>query len=53
MRPIDDRMPGVLDKTAVGRWLNGEAGIELLRPAAEDRLRMWQVSRRVNKDRDW
>jgi putative SOS response-associated peptidase YedK len=25
------------------------AGAELLRPAAEDRLRMWPVSRRVNK----
>jgi putative SOS response-associated peptidase YedK len=26
-----------------------EAGTELLKPAAEDRLRMWPVSRRVNK----
>jgi putative SOS response-associated peptidase YedK len=46
-RPIHDRMPVVLDKADIG--LNGEAGIELLRPAAEDRLRMWPVSRRVNK----
>jgi len=29
--------------------LNGEAGIELLKPAGEERLRMWPVSRRVNK----
>jgi hypothetical protein len=29
--------------------LNGNASIELLKPAAEDRLRMWPVLRRVNK----
>ena len=48
-RPIHDRMPVVLDKADIGAWLKGEAGTELLRPAAEDRLRMWAVSRRVNK----
>jgi putative SOS response-associated peptidase YedK len=48
-RAIHDRMPVVLDKADIGPWLNGEAGTELLRPAAEDRLRMWPVSRRVNK----
>jgi len=48
-RPIHDRMPVVLDKADIGRWLSGEAGTELLKPAAEDRLRMWPVSRRVNK----
>jgi putative SOS response-associated peptidase YedK len=44
---IHDRMPVVLDKADIGRWLSGEGGTELLRPAAEDRLRMWPVSRRV------
>jgi putative SOS response-associated peptidase YedK len=48
-RPIHDRMPVVLDKAALGRWLSGEGGTELLKPAAEGRLRMWPVSRRVNK----
>jgi putative SOS response-associated peptidase YedK len=48
-RAIHDRMPVVLDKPNIGPWLSGEAGTELLRPAAEDRLRMWPVSRRVNK----
>jgi len=48
-RPVHDRMPVVLDNADIGPWLNGAAGIELLRPAAEDRLRMWPVSRRVNK----
>ena len=48
-RPIHDRMPVVLDKADIRPWLSGAAGTELLRPAAEDRLRMWPVSRRVNK----
>jgi hypothetical protein len=33
----------------IGSWLNGMAGAELLRPAADDRLRVWPVSRRANK----
>jgi hypothetical protein len=35
----------VLDRADIGAWLSGAAGV----PAAEDRLRMWPVSRRVNK----
>jgi putative SOS response-associated peptidase YedK len=35
--------------TDIERWLSGEAGTELFKPSAEDRLRMWPVSRRVNK----
>ena len=30
-------------------WLTGKAGVELLRPAPDDLLRMWPVSKRVNK----
>ena len=48
-RSIHDRMPAVLDKADIRSWLSGEASTELLRPAAEDRLRMWPVFRRVNK----
>jgi len=48
-RPIHDRMPVVLDRADIGRWLSGEAGTELLKPAGKNRLRMWPVSRRVNK----
>jgi putative SOS response-associated peptidase YedK len=48
-RPIHDRMQVVLGKADIPLWLRGEAGTELLRPASEDRLRMWPVSRRVNK----
>jgi putative SOS response-associated peptidase YedK len=47
--PIHNRMPVVLDDADVRSWLNGTGGTELLRPAGEDRLRMWPVSRRVNK----
>jgi putative SOS response-associated peptidase YedK len=39
----------VLDRADIRPWLSGEAGAELLRPTAEDRLRTWPVSRRVNK----
>jgi len=42
-------MPVVLDDVDVRPWLNGTVGAEVLRPAAEDRLRMWPVSRRVDK----
>jgi hypothetical protein len=48
-RPIHDWMPVILDTRDFSPWLNGAAGAELLRPAADDRLRMWPVSRRINK----
>jgi putative SOS response-associated peptidase YedK len=48
-RPIHDRMPVLLDKADFGPWLTGAAGAEILKSAAEDRVRMWPVSRRVNK----
>ena len=48
-RPIHHRMPVLLDKADIESWLNGTGGTELLRPAADDRLRIWPVSRRVNK----
>jgi putative SOS response-associated peptidase YedK len=48
-RPIHDRMPALLEPTDVAGWLGGAGGTALLQPAAEDRLRMWPVSRRVNR----
>src|SRR6266436_3291065 len=36
-------MPVVLDKADIGPWLKGEAGTGLLKPAADNRLRMWPV----------
>jgi putative SOS response-associated peptidase YedK len=48
-RAIHDRMPVILAPADFAAWLRGGAGTALLRPAAEDRLRMWPVSRRVNR----
>src|SRR6266700_355893 len=46
---IHDRMPVLLDRESADAWLSGEAGLGLLKPAPDDALRMWPVSRRVNK----
>jgi hypothetical protein len=32
-------------------WLTGKAGLELLKPAAENVLQKWPVSKRVNSSR--
>jgi hypothetical protein len=32
-------------------WLSGAAGLELLKPAADDVLQRWPVSMRVNSSR--
>jgi len=48
-RPIHDRMPVILAKADFAAWLGGTGGTELLQSAADDTLRMWPVSRRVNK----
>jgi putative SOS response-associated peptidase YedK len=47
-RPIHDRMPVLLGRQDNEAWLTGKAGVELLRPAPNDLLRMWPVSTRVN-----
>jgi len=49
VRAIHDRMPVILEPQNFGSWLSGEEGTELLRPAPEDALRMWPVSKRVSK----
>jgi hypothetical protein len=38
----------VLDHSDHDAWLTGKVGVELLRPAPNDLLRMWPVSKRVN-----
>jgi len=48
-RAIHGRMPAVLAEPDVDAWLAGAAGPELLRPAPSDSLRLWPVSRRVNR----
>ena len=47
-RRIDDRMPVLLGRQDQGAWLTGKAGVEVLRPAPNDCLRMSPVSKRVN-----
>jgi len=42
-------MPVLLAEADFDRWLSGEAGTEVLKPARESALREWTVSRRVNK----
>ncbi len=42
-------MPVLLREADFGTWLSGEAGPEVLRPAAESALREWTVDRRVNR----
>ncbi len=49
MAPYHDRMPVLIGEGEVEAWLRGEAGAEVLRPAAEALLQEWAVSRRVNR----
>ena len=53
MSRIHDRMPVILDPNAWSTWLGEEPGdvAALLRPASEDLLRSWPVSRDVNSPR--
>lgn len=48
-RAIHDRMPVLLAEKDFEPWLSGAAGVELCGPAPDDVLRMWPVSKRVNK----
>jgi putative SOS response-associated peptidase YedK len=46
-----DRMPVLLDEIDFKPRLSGKGGLELLKPAAEDLLQKWPVSKRVNSSR--
>jgi putative SOS response-associated peptidase YedK len=48
---VHDRMPVLLNEKDYEPWLSGQAGLELLKPAAEDYLQRWPVSKRVNSSR--
>jgi SOS response associated peptidase (SRAP) len=53
---VHDRMPVILEADQFEPWLLGGAGVELLKPAANDVLQRWPVSKRVNSSRasdDW
>jgi hypothetical protein len=50
LRPIHHRMPVIIDATEVEIWLGDDANAAaaLMRPAPDDVLRAWPVSRAVN-----
>ena len=48
---MHDRMPVILEEKDFEHWLSGEVGMELLKPAANDVLQRWPVSKRVNSSR--
>ncbi len=49
MTQYHDRMPILLEPKDFDRWLDGSMKKDELRPAAEEALREWRVSKRVNK----
>jgi putative SOS response-associated peptidase YedK len=48
---VHDRMPVVLEQAQFTPWLENEAGLEILKPAAEDVLQRCSVSKRVNSSK--
>jgi putative SOS response-associated peptidase YedK len=48
---VHDRMPVLLQPEQFERWLSGEMGVDELRPAPNDYLQRWPVSRRVNSSK--
>jgi putative SOS response-associated peptidase YedK len=48
---IHDRMPVFLTEEQFAPWLSGEAGAGILKPAANDYLQRWPVSKRVNSSK--
>jgi putative SOS response-associated peptidase YedK len=44
-------MPVLLADKDFEPWLSGEAGLEVLKPAPDDLLQRWPVSKRVNSSR--
>jgi putative SOS response-associated peptidase YedK len=48
---VHDRMPVLLADRDFEPWLSGSAGLELLKPAPDDLLQSWPVSKRVNSSR--
>ena len=44
---VHDRMPMFLTGEQFAPWLSGQAGVEYLKPAPNDYLQRWPVSKRV------
>jgi putative SOS response-associated peptidase YedK len=48
---VHDRMPVLLTAEQFAPWLSGDVGTELLKPAPDDYLQRWPVSKRVNSSK--
>ena len=48
---VHDPMPALLSEKQFESWLSGEASVEYLKPASNDVLQKWPVSKRVNSSR--
>jgi putative SOS response-associated peptidase YedK len=48
---VHDRMPVLLMPERFDAWLSGETGADQLKPAPNDYLQRWPVSRRVNSSK--
>ena len=48
---IPDRMPVFLREEQFAPWLSGEAGAGILKPAPNDYLQRWPVSKRINSSK--
>ncbi len=48
---VHDRMPVLLQPQQFDHWLSGDMGVEELKPAANDTLQRWPVSKRVNSSK--
>jgi len=48
---VHDRMPVLLTEKDHEPWLSGAGGVELLKPATDDFLQKWPVSKRVNSSK--
>ncbi len=51
LKSLHDRMPVLLTEQEFEPWLGGTTGLELLKPAPDDLLQRWPVSKRVNSSR--
>lgn len=48
---VHDRMPVLLTEQQFDPWLSGQVGVEYLKPAGDDVLQKWLMSKRVNSSR--
>ncbi|WP_341988528.1 SOS response-associated peptidase [Azorhizobium sp. AG788] len=52
MAPLHDRMPVILARDDMDRWLTGPDPRDLLKPYAPEQMELWPVSSRVNSVRN-